>query len=85
MRILKLAGRLSVGSLGCVIGTLFFGLLALLLPLADLTLPTLTLSGRPNRQSLAEENLRTFGLYSLSCALALFSFAKRDELDRIIR
>jgi hypothetical protein len=81
MTVQTFLGRLSAGSIGCVFGTICFGMLVLIIPALDVLMPKTTLSGHPNRLSLARDDIRIFGRYCGSFALATFSFAKRDRLN----
>ena len=82
---MNLLYRLTVGSLGCIFGTICFGFAAVILPLMDLTVPVLTLHGFPNRRSVALWNLKTYGRWTGLFLLATFWFPTRDRLNAEIR
>jgi hypothetical protein len=82
---MKFVTQLTFGTLACVFGTVLCAVLALALPIADLTLPTLTLHGMANRRSVAKYNFRTFGLWAALCGRAIFYFPWRQRLTYDLR
>ena len=85
MKTYRFAKRALIGGVGCILGTACFGSMAVILPLMDLTVPTHTRHGHPSRWSLAQENFRIFTRFTKDCAIAIFSFDRRDQLNSLIR
>jgi len=75
----------AFGSLGCLCGAFCFGLATIILPLADLTLPALTMHGHRSRRSLARENLRIYSRFTRDFAVAVVSSKRRKQLNSLIR